>query len=242
MKIPVITAKKLWHLGSLDIKQKGNRGASYEGNLLSASACPDAWMKICRLSGSQAHETKKHLYLLDMLEVTHPKTSEGRSLREKIIEDGLDNGNILQRTLFKASYYDDELEDMLFTLHHTRDEALYEYDEDVEIEEVTEYFCSPSLLAQHKQGNSGFFGIDFAIIEWAKKQDLDGVYWDERLAPDILSAPRAGIFDRAIKHFKPVDHLPDDEEGLTFIARTQWVSIGKNKDNEQSHNSGLFLS
>lgn len=239
MKIPVIIATKLWHLGTLDKSQKGIRGASYEGNLLSASACPEAWMRICKLGGSQAHELNKHAFLLDMLEITDPKTAKGCELRDRFIKEALADGSIQQRTVFRASFFDDEYDELMYTIHETREEAIQEYDEDVDIEEVSKYFSSPDIIALHSKAEGDDCGLDFAIIEWAKKYDLDGVYWSQRLAPETLSAPRAGLFDRTIKSFKAVSSIPEDDEGLSHIGETQWVTIKKKREKDYSQNPSL---
>lgn len=66
MMVPTIKIKKVWHVGSMDLSRKGERGSSYEGNLLSASPCPEAWIKICKLGGNHVFETPSSVTLLDI--------------------------------------------------------------------------------------------------------------------------------------------------------------------------------
>ncbi len=223
--IPVITAAKLWHWGSFDPARKNERGSSLEGNLLSVSACPEAWQKIARLGGSTLNETRRAATLLDMQTILNGATDDARILRESIIKLSLDRGLLQIATVYSVSYYDDEWATEFTMNSLSEDLAVLEAESTGGEMSASESFIgTEELLAKHGLKNSPTMGLELAIIEWAKSQKaLDGVYWDENYDPLHLSAPRGGLFCYDSGMFAPSDSCPDDEEALEGISDLHWI-------------------
>lgn len=226
LRAPLITIDRLWHLGSLKQSEKGSQGPSYEGNLLSVSACPQAWQAIGRFGGRSVHITTRVMRLLDILTLIYGKDTESANLRQQIIEQSLSNGLLQADSVYRYTYYDDELEQDVHCDFRSQDEALLEADGDTDsVQCISGYFASEKLLAIHRQPSGGIEGIDFAVVEWARDKGFDGVYWDETLDPLGYSAPRGGLFPKAMRFFKEAHEMPDDEDGLAGVGVSKWENI-----------------
>lgn len=223
MMVPTVKIKKVWHVGSMDISRKGERGSSYEGNLLSASPCPEAWIEICKLGGNPVFETPSSVTLLDIT-FDQSISRHKKAFEKKMIEYGLENDLIEYKTLYKATFYDDELDTEFYSLHDTREEAEEEFFEDYPVEEIKEICASDKLKALHSQRGI-VKGLDFVMIEWAKDKGYDGVYWREELDPASLSAPRAGLFDHAVKRMILSERVPESREGMKGVGKTKWEEV-----------------
>ena len=239
-KLPTRKVDALWHWGSLDASQKFERGPSYEGNLFSMSACPEAWRQICRFGGKQLHTKADSTTLLDMHSILHGKTKAATALKQEISNWGIAQGLLEEKTIFKVSWYDDELEDHLSSDFLTRSEAeaeLYEDEEDGRtLTESLNLVGTRSLLSKHGFRGHEIIGVEYAVIEWAQAKFpgvLDGVYWAEIHDPDRYSAPRAGLFPFDLARLNEAEFVPDDAEALEGVSKPKWVDYGsKNREIE----------
>lgn len=232
-KLPTRKVDALWHWGSLDAGQKFERGPSYEGNLFSMSACPEAWRQICRFGGKQLHTKADSSTLLDMHSILDGKSKAAKALKQEISDWGLALGLLEERAIFSVSWYDDELEDEVSTDFLTRSEAEAELFEDEEdgrtLTESLNLVGTASLLSKHGFRGHEIIGVEYAVIEWAQAKFpgvLDGVYWAEIHDPDIYSAPRAGLFPFDLARLTEAEFVPDDDEALEGVSKPKWVDYG----------------
>jgi hypothetical protein len=229
-KLPTRKVEALWHWGSLDASRKFERGESYEGNLFSMSACPEAWQQICKLGGEQLHMKGDSSTLLDMHSILYGKTKSAKALKQEISAWGVAQGLLEHKTIFKISWYDDELEDHVSSDYLTREEAENEIDE---VEEVTLTESSilagtAQLLAKHGFKGREIIGVEYAVIEWAQSKFagvFDGVYWAENHDPDRYSAPRAGMFPFDLSRLTEVEDAPEDDDALEGVSKTKWIEF-----------------
>lgn len=228
MKIPTISAKRLWHWGDLDIKDRYKNGVSLEGNLFSMSACPRAWQQIARLGGAPLHVREQTTELLDMHSVLYAKDKNAAQLR-KLVEDwAIDQKLVEYRDLYQISEFDDELDDFRTMEFASLAEAENEADElDVEIKTIRRLVGTPLLNKSHHQPESNLLGFEYALIDWAREHlsnKVLGVYWDEKLDPLAYSAPRAGMFDSKALELTPAPYVPDDEDAFESISEVRWIN------------------
>lgn len=189
LHLPSVSFARLYHVGSLDPSDK--RESSLEGAGLSVSQVPEAWEEIARLGSAPwwAFEREGN-HFVD----AHSLSPEQR---ERIVDWGVEKGYVRRSDRWKVSWYDDELDEEVFLLFDTEEEALDEEcgpPERVKDVVPTETFPDPA----------GRLNADQVIVAvWAEEEtDFDGVYWDDRLDPVRLSAPRAVIFKSRLGRWK----------------------------------------
>lgn len=230
MKIPTISAKNLWHWGTLQSERKFEAGKSWEGSLFSMSACPEAWRAIGRFGGSELHVRSEPTVMLDMHSVLYGKTSHDKALRNMITTWALEQGLVKYESIFQLSWFDDELDHTVAFECRTLEEAESERDDDDDksITPLTKLISTSTLNLRHGFGENEIHGLEFAVIDWAKAyvaQHVMGVYWDEKLDPLGYSAPRAGMFDLAQLNLSSTEVLPDDEKGLEGVSEVKWITL-----------------
>ena len=220
MKIPLIITSSLWHVGDLQNNTQGAR-PSLEGSLLSASACPNAWVGIARLGGQKYYELDHESMLVDMVKALYDP--DYASLRSKILLWAADDGLVKHGTMYVVAYEDDEDGEIREMHFPSEDEAQQEaelYDAEVAVRPAV--LPTEKLMTIHnitKNCVCSSTGMEFAIVEWARvhlySSRITGVYWDETLDEMALSAPRAGLFSSS--GFSERQCLPDDEECLSAV-------------------------
>lgn len=230
-KLPVRKVAALWHWGSLDASQKFERGVSYEGNLFSMSACPDAWRQISKFGDKQLHLKSDTTTLLDMFSITEAKTPSAKALKEEIGNWGVAQGLLEQRTLYRVGWYDCELDDMQCLEFNTKEaaEAEAEDDEERTVTEFNTLVGTPALLAKHGFREKDIIDLQFAVIEWAREKFagvVDGVYWAQNHEPFNGWSPRAGLFPFDLSSLAAVDDNPYDEDALKGVSKVKWLEFG----------------
>jgi hypothetical protein len=183
--LPVATFSHLVHVGSL--KEDMKRGWSLEGDGLSVSTEPEAWEEIATLGGSQWWTfTRDGNVFLD----AHELTDEQRS---SINNWGIERGYLARQNGWQIEWFDEEMDDTMTTVLDSEDEAREELDS-MEINQ------EPVLVERLVAGpnfpdEAGALNADQVILSvWAEEMsDFDGVWWNDDLAPEHLSAPRAVI-------------------------------------------------
>ena len=236
MQIPVIHLGRVFHVGSMDPSRLGANGSSQEGRCLSVSLCPNAWTSIARLGGNPWHElTRKDGAFLDV----HAVLDDPETLRTAV-DWAVGEGLAGRATLWRAWRYDDEAESWGYMTLATEAEAFEEagggdlYDEPCQVEgpdgrpgiEAAETVVGTPALAAltgFRHDASGD-ATDAVLVAWALSVaaeavpgGLDGVWWREEYDPDVLSAPRAGIFPDRVPGWAAARIAPrsvDDEEEL----------------------------
>lgn len=224
MDIPLIRLDHVFHVGSLDKADRGlSHRVSQEGSGLSVSLCPNAWADIAGLGDVMYEMTFPGAGFVDILSVKGPA-------RAAIVAWATVAGYVEPTSQFRSWDWDPDGEEWRSSLHATADEAEAEVrfsmmlDDDEDLEDVklphrlprgarrlVEPVAITSLTELGRRRAAGFGdGIDawdFAVMFWAedvlRPEDptVMGVWWRERFAPELLSAPRGAIFDEAVSGF-----------------------------------------
>lgn len=187
----------LFHVGSLDPAAK--KSQSYEGQGLSVSVHPEDWAAIARLGGSPTWAlTKDGGALLD-----HHALSPEQSAA--ITAWGVTAGYVEPVTVWSVSWYDEELDSTVAMLCTTIEEARAEAEEICEVYETEDGDAVvPVPVAAHAAtaafpdatvtaGDLNPFEPLAALWVSAHRPDLDGVWFEDRYAPELLSCPRGVI-------------------------------------------------
>lgn len=234
MDLPVIRLDRVFHVGSMDPSRLGeNSGtSSQEGACLSVSLCPNAWAGIARL-GDDLHvlETRDGLFL-DAVALLADEAAR-RDLLAWAVEADL----VEMRTLWRAWSFDEDAGDWRFVLCASRQGAIAEADVDgddvagmpapeghVAVEPV-EVPVGTFLLrdltgfaVRPDEDASDAVVAAFALVcaHEVAGRPFDGVWWTETFAPELLSAPRGGIFPDRVKQWSvrrmPLDDVDDEAE------------------------------
>jgi hypothetical protein len=198
------------HIGSMDrsLKEKG----SYEGSSLSVSINPGAWSAIARL-GADGFVLSR----VDGEPVTFVDARKlSRDERAGIVAWGKEQGLLVDREIYIASYFDLDDEETRKIECATREEAVAEV-EDLPRRRVSGpkivIGASEKLMALSDQAGEGHeissdFAFDLVLLSYVEsKLSVDGVWWDEALDVHTLSAPRGAIFQCRLDGFEkhPMD-------------------------------------
>lgn len=109
------------------------------------------------------------------------------------------NGYVLAGERFEVQYEDTEYEETRMLVCSTHDEAVAEAEELDGVVIVTSGYL-PTLAMTIRAGHTHApiaFVSDFALAFWVEDccSQVDGLWWNDRLAPERLSAPRGVIFN-----------------------------------------------
>lgn len=185
-QFPVISFKKLFHVGTM--KKEDKQPDSMEGEGLSVSECPDEWRKITKLMGDLYSLKKADNCFLNFhgLDDNHMKI---------IIKWGLENVFIEPCKVYKVPFYDGDFDMEMFYIFIDYEEAKKEADEMEEEIEVTDgYRATGKMVNRTLNDWSPALVLDLLSTLYAEDVlNIDGVYWNDELDVSILSAPRAVI-------------------------------------------------
>lgn len=187
----------VFHVGSLNPADK--RKDSQEGNGLSVSEHPEAWASIARLGGNPLHKLTKGT------SGQQGAFLEFRSLTEAALRElgewGIKNGWAQAEKRWRVSWFDSEYDGRVHTLMATeesgRDEAKgirEEGDSTARCVEVLVPVLTPKSIERLGFKLDALSTLDMLATFWVEDEtELDGVWWDDLLAPHALSAPRGVI-------------------------------------------------
>jgi hypothetical protein len=224
MLLPIRRIDTLYHWGSLKPENLGENGASWEGNCLSASLCPEAWLGIAKLGNNPLHAMTANggvfvdLYAL----VLSAEFSEQRTALIQALE-GAD-----MMTLKKVYRLLDTNEDgdVVSSLYPTLDEAESEAMartgdlDEAEIEETQRYVPSDEVarFLGITADAALVDGLNYAVMAWIRQQviagaQIDGVYMNDNFDPLAYSAPVFAVFPERVARwsFSPSRMIEDDE-------------------------------
>lgn len=190
---------RLWHVGSLQIADKGMQGPSQEGSGLSVSIHPEDWTSIARLGGYPTWDVRRKLnHFLHFHKLT-------KAQRKALQDWGIAKGYLVLKSQWELRYYDSELDDECSCLFDTKAEARAEtpdWLEESEPAKITEVMrpCPTPAMAERLQMNLRFCdAMDMTATFWVEDEtQMDGVWWNDVYAPETLSAPRGVIVRRAL--------------------------------------------
>lgn len=182
---------KVWHVGTMNRADK--RDDSQEGNGLSVSLHPQEWTRIARIGGGSLYLLKKPgAHFLDF----HALNKEARIDLELW---GLTFGWLQWEPRWEVQWYDDEaggIRKMLCTCEESAKSEL-EGREDDNFGNMKE--VKVPCLTERAVTRLGFQvdplgALDLAATFYVEDEtDLDGVWWNDTLDPEGLSAPRGVI-------------------------------------------------
>lgn len=201
----------LYHVGTMDIANKSSE--SYEGNGLSVSICPDVWMRLARCCTTTIWELyKSNLEMLDYYSLTENEFSIAR-------EWGVLEGYLEDCIVYRYTYFDDEMDCDLTSIHKTFEDACKEACLENKYATFEEFKNSEESQFYNIEEEIGFnptdklkkisfvnLSIDNAedinfLLFLEKNTNLDGVYWNELLDESRYSAPRGVIFNSKVNTF-----------------------------------------
>lgn len=162
--------------------------------------------------------------LLDMREVMYSDSPHAQKIRAFALKNAMNKGFVEERTVYKVSWEDDEYGAIFSILCATEAGAEDEVRDDPP-EKIEIIAHTPKLNLIHGwREDEVREGLEFAIVEWARGlPGIDGVYWNEMLDPDCLSAPRAGMFSVQDLGLTLDPEMPDDSDALLQVKEIQWL-------------------
>ena len=239
VRIPVLVANTLWHWGSLDISKKRAKGISFEGDLFSMSACPNAWLQICRYGAQPLFKTQAPLSLIDSHSIFLSRSHHAKGLQKMLIQWGLAKGLLEEKEIYQYHFEDEDGE--AFMEFTDLDDAVHEAGDPEMIETITKVVASAQLKHLHGFNANDVVGHEYVLLEWAKTiPGVDGVYWDDVLKPFSLSAPRAGLFSVPPLVKSDPLRLPSDTEALSNLGKVEWKAISRHRDSYDHSGPGNY--
>lgn len=194
-RLPTAELEGLVHIGTLDASHK--KGWSFEGACLSVSQWPDEWEGIAQLGGSPWWQCSRpgHRFV-DALALAEED-------RQAVEEWGVAGGLCEREAAWEVSWYDEELEEEMRSVFLSRDAALQEARDEEHGKPRKVKVLAPTEALRKRMGTSVDAGcFDEVLICFAEDHGYDGVFWDEILDPQRLSAPRAGIVPSKVKEWR----------------------------------------
>lgn len=192
---PTIKFDELHHVGTLDPEAKWNKGTSYEGSGLSVSRHPDEWRRIARLGEAQT-------WTFDTSDITLVDAHAISEVEVEVILEWAESTGLVERTQgWAVTWYDDELDsDVSIIVTDPADVAFYGDEEDHDIVETLTVVPTARMHEMVGFEVPDALAADQAVICYFESEhpDIDGIWWEDRLDPDALSAPRGVIFRRSI--------------------------------------------
>jgi hypothetical protein len=231
-RIPVRALQTVYHVGTLNLADKGSHfKGSYEGNALSISVTPNAWIAIAKLGGYPVHElVRQNSLFLDMRSLT-------KSNITKINEWGVKSGFLKIHPKWSISYYDDEIDETMSMDFDTEREALEELDQLDDDDQIPKL---KSIYVLTEAGSERACGYpmnedawDINVMFWTEDvlrrqlPNIMGVWWNENYDPMALSAPRGAIFPSCVSEFHvcPASNLLDEDDMIEGLPLVKYQAI-----------------
>jgi len=113
-------------------------------------------------------------------------------------------GLVIECTLYKYSYFDDEMDCEFESLFYSLDDAIAEVEDEDDIIEAagyrgTERFAA--IVGESNKDNLSLVLVAYCIHE----TNFDGVFWDDILDPSRYSAPRGVIVQQQLDSWTVTD-------------------------------------
>jgi hypothetical protein len=199
--LPTRSFAKLFHVGTLKISDK--RRGSYEGAGLSVSLHPEEWMQIARIAGTVWQCTRAGNRFLNFYRLT--------KVQKVLIGDWAVKHRLAQRTtMWRVSFWDEEAEEKRYFDFTDQNEAQEEADntDGATIKKLPGALIGTPAMHQRMMQDrpDPADALEHAAIAYAEDAlKIDGVWFNERLDPGSLSAPRGVIVPSMIGHWQFVE-------------------------------------
>lgn len=187
MEWPIRTMKDIYHVGTLDKTHK--RMNSHEGDGLSISTHPSAWERINPLTSGTTYECRKEKnQFLDKHALTDHQL-------DRIIAWGLDKNWIEPCPYYRVTRWDSEWEETYWMHFSTKAEAVSEAEEEGEVSYAADGFKMTKTMQQKTHSSEQDLDplCKLIVLYSEYALNIDGVWWDDMLAPYQYSAPRGVI-------------------------------------------------
>lgn len=189
---PLVEHDTVTHVGTLDAADRDSH--SHEGDGLSVSLHPDEWSQIAHLGARTAwrierpdHAPLRFVAWHDLDETT----------RDRVRHWAADRGWVAQRPMVRATWtgMDDNGQDARWSFEaDTEAEAAAEAEahegEDVSIESVHCWRATADFPDSRIHRDLDPTDVLLSAYIREHRPDLDGVWWEDEYAPELLSCPR----------------------------------------------------
>lgn len=199
LTLSCVARPRVYHVGTLNATDKGVRGGSYEGKGLSVSTEPDAWVEIAQLGGLPTHTLKKKgSRFLDYYALV-------KGNKQALYAWGRQHGHLQLQTVWRVRWEDDEFETVVQSYTDDKAEAKAERADGRDVKRINN-FPVPTDAAMIQTGIiladrlSSTHSVLALLL--AEEQGLDGVWWEDDLDVDRLSAPRGVILPGKVATWK----------------------------------------
>lgn len=198
--VPTRKFAQLWHVGTMQVADKGCDGASYEGTGLSISTHPQDWGRIARLGNQTWSLRRRPNQFLNFHKLS-------KAQRAALQAWGISKGYLTLEKRWEMRYFDSDMDEECFSIFETEAQAQAEVpdwldeDEDppAKVSEVLMACPTAAMTARLQFKTDCSNALDITATFWVEDEtELDGVWWNDRLAPESLSAPRGVIVCRAL--------------------------------------------
>lgn len=192
--LPLVRWNEVFHVGFLEGPPARKAHGSQEGALLPVSRYPDAWRRIARLGDAPTWTLRRR--------DGHPGAfvdylALGAEQREALTRAAIREGLVVATRAWRVARYFEEYDgEPTYFVFASREEAEAEaVDDDAAVEEIASFVGTPALARRVGFVPDVGHAEEHAHVEVLRTLplDVDGVWWNERFAPDILSAPRGGV-------------------------------------------------
>lgn len=204
--LPLVMKRELRHVGSMDPARK--RAGSYEGAGLSVSECPDEWRIIGRGHvGGPTWQLRGDGAFID----AHALNDEQSAA---VLAWGEREGLVTPASMWKVTWFDDELDREMSALYASRDEALEESYEGAELSVIEGYVATRELEIKQAGGREvpSVLVRDLVLSELSSRVPMIcGVWWDDELNVAAYSAPRGVIHLEGLAAWK-IEPTPTERQ------------------------------
>jgi hypothetical protein len=190
--LPKTNLDELFHIGTMDINNRSEH--TYEGHMgLSVSRFPDEWGMIASLGGDVYELINKNGTFFD-----YHKLSE--DMWNDIFHWAVKEGYLAPHTYFAFDYEDCEWEMMLRSTYKTKNEALEEAGGEHDVFPIQSYAGTDKyakMVGERQRDDPKLILTVIAKLH----DDIDGVFWEDTLDVNRLSAPRAIILNERLSRW-----------------------------------------
>jgi len=214
---PSTSFRKLYHRGDLTAWHRGviGSGSSHEGPLLSCAISEDnlgAWEHIAGLTGTSYRLTPTIRHRFKLLN-WHALTGADRRAIARL---GESHGLNAHGTLYRYVLDTDENEEPRFCLTTDKSEARSDAMAGTKVQRRRGPVAAARLAQfwHHRHAPKTTvepMAVLEAVTAWLIEHDdlpFDGIFWDDEDSPYELSAPRAGLTQRALGSARRVQTNP----------------------------------
>lgn len=194
---PMVEHPLVFHVGSLRVTDR--KSLSHEGEGLSISLHPESWVHIAELGGPTWVITQPGDHSMRFLDWHNLPEATLDAIRAW----GLAQGWVEQRTAWRVTWFDDELDDKVWYETDTESEAREEAEQREAEDPVQVLVWRATALLPDQRGARDIDPSDLVLCEYLRRRrpDIDGVWWADQLDPDRWSCPR-GVLVHPLNRYR----------------------------------------